>query len=247
MSFTNYYDATYGTGTSLPKMAIFVYANTSSEDGVGDKGSVVTKPIKNACDELLNYGSTGKYVLYKYTKSDFPGLTQSEIGSGAFRDWLDASDGNGNTTGENLLKYKGAHLLVHDYGCTKNLAGGEYADDCSAPDAFQTGVPAWTSIGCSPDLQDNSAIQECIHMFIRYKQDKVTDLTNDPNENTYREHRLGKVRIGYDATPMLTYHSDESDLVHHGDCRTNYSQSSYTQVLTECTKKAVKFTAQNNC
>lgn len=215
--------------------------------------------LDGAFNQLLNANAISYYDIDILDTSvenypDLSDLTQENIGD-KFKAYLTTDSSQDNGTGTNLKDYKGLHLFVHSSGCNDDICGGEYADDpCGDTkySAFSRGVMGWTGSECNTHsgMRKNSAIQEVVHGFIRYKGIDYQDLCHDDSSpNTYLEHRLGKVNEYGRITPMLTYHDDESQLVEEGKCEGYSGNDNYdfTQTLTSCTETAVEQSANRMC
>lgn len=254
MSLYDNYDGKYTDGKecSVRRAYIFLYPNTQRVENYWiDKGDDIPTAIDGAFSQLLNDGAITYYELKRADMSsmDYPDLdfTDTDDLRNKFDPYL--KKGYKNGTGRNLKDHIGIHMLVHYGGCNLNTAGGEHADDCGDPSAFERGVMAFTGSACSAfsGLRKNSAIQEPVHGFINYdKAVKGTSLVPD-GDGPYDEHRLGEVIDG-EVTPMLTYHHNESSLYGEGKCDGDgTTKDGYRQRLTPCTEDAVERTAKNLC
>lgn len=147
-------------------------------------------------------------------------------------------------------------MLLHSENCTTSyVSAGGGTDDCDTGSAFRQGRMAWTSVNCADDdLTRSSVVQEPLHQFILVHdsqvQDRLADCDNDGTIDYMNEHALGKVWNGtngnYGVSPLLTYHADEEEF-NCGDCKTGASTSGWTQTLTDCTKDAVSYIANDPC
>lgn len=249
------YERQYNGGIECTKKRVYVriYPNTSQQDDYWTQPSDdIPQAIDGACSQLLNSNCIS---YYEVQKADMSELNYPDI---SFEDFIDIEDKFGsyltqgwkNGAGTNLKDYIGVHLLVHGEGCNDTVAGAEYADDCNDPSAFSRGVLASTGTACSLNegLRKNSAIQETVHCLVRFDYSGIsgTSLVGG-STSVYDEHRLGEVRQN-EVSPMLTYHSNESDQYGKGDCDGDgSSKDAYEQDLTNCTIKAVNRTADNQC
>lgn len=243
------------------RMHVMVYPNTPTERVALARGSPVLLAIRYCADQLFDAGAIVGYRLARFPPEDaghtYPRVDPDEI-RWAFKDYLrgptdDFSDRSWCTDedGDDLTRYRGAHLLVHDYGFSVDLAGADPVD-CrhNGGTGFSRGVVAWTGLedGTGEGLARNSAIHETVHVFVRATAEPVQkllcDADGDDETEDYEEHTLGAIDSTGAATPMLTYHVDE-----HRGCRHPQRawDGSYTQELTARTKAAVYFTARNPC
>ncbi len=230
---------------------IRLYPNTSYEENYYlSKSDDIPSAIDGAFSSLLSADAVTYYNVQRMNSSSvsYPDLRFSDKDEmkDKFESYLETGYKNG--IGQNLKNRTGIHMLVHSEGCDLSTAGGEHADDCDSPSAFNRGVMAFTGAACSTfdGLQRNSAIQEPVHGFIRFSQIKGSALVGG-SSSTYDEHRLGEVR-DRKVTPMLTYHANESDQYGAGTCDGDGTQmDGYDQRLTDCTIEAVRQTSNNQC
>lgn len=249
---SEYTEVSSGGSVGDANAYVRLYPNTIDEDGNVISGTYITDAISWAMDQLINYGAIDHYKVLKYSIEDHPYITDASNLSSSFPDWLkDGTNSSGNSSGKDLLSsYKGVHLCVHDLGCDTTGASAQYADDCSDPDhydAFSAGVAAWSGVCTNTGLRKNSAIQEPLHCFIRYKDSDVSSLFGDCSSGSDNndEHTLGEIKNN-NISPMITYHTGECDGV--GDCNGDGSSPvGYTQNLTGCTKEAIQRIANDQC
>jgi len=266
----DYYTELYSTGSGTStNLRVYLYANRSSEyDLVGPDGPIAGA-VKNGLHRVYEHGGVDGYRVVRFdaNKSSYNFFDHDSNGyENNFDDYLknepdeyDDFNGNGAT---NLRNYRGVHLLVHGHSgtrCSIENAGAE-GHDSGGSTAFNTSVAAWTPIGCSSyKLERASAIQETLHCYINYDLPGVYDLVNATTDSEksdhLREHALGKVkdRDAYNVTPLLAYHeyNDSSGESRHyrrvGECQgTGRTPYRFTTGLTDCTKEAVKLTADDS-
>ncbi|PSQ49207.1 hypothetical protein BRD15_03890 [Halobacteriales archaeon SW_6_65_15] len=251
-----------GDECTTERAYIMLHPNTSyEEDSFLQSSDDIPTALDGAFSQLLNANAISYYEISILDTSvanypDFSDLTNNNIDD-KFKAYLTTDSSQDNGTGTNLKNYNGLHLLVHSAGCNEDICGGEYADDVCGDEgqeysAFSRGVMGWTGAECNTHsgMRKNSAIQEVVHGFIRYKGIDYQDLCHDDSTpTTYLEHRLGKVDKYGRITPMLTYHDDESNLVNAGKCDGYSANDNYdfTQTLTSCTETAVKQSANRMC
>ena len=262
---TVYYGGDYQDGDR--DMIIQLYPNFPGQlDSVNQKGTTITEPLKQACEELLNYNSIDYYKIewfnVEWDDYNYPEIERNDDDNGNDVNWggefwnylkneRQYGDPN-NGTGSDLTQLRGVHYLVHDWDCEAGLVGGyegTYSCEGSGSTAFTTGYAMWTSDTCLPnDLERNSAIQEALHPFI-LENEAYYDGDGDgtPLYNKNDEHSAGEITSQDRITPMVTYHTNEDDVVGEGECAANGDFDGYTQYLTWCTKKAVKRTASLDC
>lgn len=222
------------------QMYIRVYPNTSNEEGdVDSQFDTVPESLKNACEQLLTYGSIDYYRIYKFNVADsdhYPNTDNNNL----FQSWLE--DGSDNGYGEDLSAYSGTHLLVGDYKeCSTSTANAAYVVGCG-DNAFTTGVGAISPLsGCSTAKIKASAVQETLHNFINWESQDVRCLVDCgfTYDDYQYEHALGERNSNHKTTPLLTYHPSLNGI---GDCSYNGADYGYTTSLTWCTKEAVKIT-----
>lgn len=251
-----------GSECTTERAYIMIYPNTSyEEDHFLQSSDDIPTALDGAFNQLLNANVISYYDISILDTSvakypDFSNLTDRDTIEKKFQNYLTTDSSQDNGTGTNLKDYKGLHLFVHSSGCNQGMAGGEYADDkCgdSEYSAFSRGVMGWTGAECNTHdgMRKNSAIQEVVHGFIRYKGIDRQDLCHDSSNpaKISREHRLGKVNKYGRITPMLTYHDNESDIVKEGKCEGYSGNDNYdfTQTLTSCTETAVEQSANRMC
>lgn len=268
-------------------MYIVLYPNSTdvNDNYVKDSTSAINTALKDACDQLLNHGAIDYYEIqrfhaerYNYPCIDVYDSDTSIINE--FDEYLtstkteDQSDcvypefsdnDTWNGTGDNLLSIIGCHTLVHDAGCSVDLAaygGTEPYDDPTCDNSetsWSTGRTAWSSATCDDMSQAKaSIIQEPLHTFIIAEHPDVKPMLGADNDDTsaeediqrFEEHSLGIVdntSSGYRVTPMLTYHDHE--FTQAGTCKSDTDTASQnTTSLTSCTKDAVEFVASDsNC
>lgn len=242
-------------------MRIYLYPNKPAQDSeVDGLSDIVPEALVNALDDVYSFGAIDYYEIFRFRASsnEYPRMSSDDSLLIDFRDWLQNDDGQTNGTGKDLkANHVGSHLLVHDFGCKTDHVSAEQANTCNDPSAFVRGVAAWTSVDCTNEgygIVRNSAIQETFHTFIRYHDKEIYELVNadtqSEKEDHLREHALGMVRDkgSNNITPLLTYHPFDDEYGDIGDCngpdRTPYL---WTQNLTTCTKKAIKYTANDLC
>lgn len=263
-----YYHTVYSRGDHCGtgrRMYIMLYPNTSNELDAVKSGSPITTAIRDAADQLYEAGVIGYYDIQRFhaekSEYNYPEIPSDSIDAdfedyllGTTDDWSDYKWCTSDSC-DSLKSIRGAHTLVHGYGCSTSLASAEGGtDNCySGGCAWSRGVMAWTSTGCGSGLTRNSAIQEPLHQFIRAYQSGVQgemcDADGDGEKSYYEEHTLGKLTDddgdgNNETTPMLTYHENE----HEGCCGPVTTwDGEYTQTLTSCTVDAVDYTAGDQC
>lgn len=247
------------------RMHVTLYPNEPADAPACRPGSPVLAAIEDAADQLYDADAVSYYRLARFTPErdahSYPRLAMDQLHN-QFEDYLegteefsDASWCAGGESGDagcgDLRRYRGVHLLVHGHGLGTRLANAASVDcEHNGGTAFSRGTAAWT--GAGPRLRDglvrNSAIQETVHEFVRAGYEPVTGMICDANGNgerePYEEHTLGRITTRGSVTPMLTYHVHE-----HRGCRYPEREwdGSYTQRLTDRTKRAVALTARNQC
>lgn len=267
-----YYTTLYSGGdfqSGDRHMRIKLYPNDEYRFPSTEKGTAVTVPLRDACEELLNYGAIDWYIVERFKVKDqdynYPEVVRNDGDNTSwqneFQNYLQGTRSNdpNNGTGSDLTQLRGVHYLIHNWGCKTGTVGGLWGTyDCNSNDsqgktedtAFATGYPMWMSDACSNEnLVRNSSIQEALHPFIL--RDLVADDRDGdgvPLFNDADEHSAGKVTTAGEATPMATYHATESDVVGEGECSPGGNfDDAYIQTLTRCTKEAVKRTVSVNC
>lgn len=240
------YDHLYSNGCPGDKdMYIMLYPNTNNEDDNVQSNVEITNALHDALEDIY-YDSQITYYEIKRFKADtytHPGCrtdTRDNLSSD-FDSWL--KDGNKNGTGDDLHNIRGAHVLVHDGDCVQSLAGGEVNNNCGET-AFSVGSKAWTPVCLGNAKKKCSAIQETLHQFINEDDSDVQKLLGSSSD----EHVLGKINDRAQATPMMTYHGDESSKRQEGDCQgINQKPSGYKPQITRCTMEGIGRTAEDGC
>lgn len=247
----SYYETVSTGGDSCDPqwMTVHLYPYDSVRSTCEPSGKVVSA-LETALDDLISYGSADYYEILRfkteyYNSPDHVNGQDGETESN-FRDYLQ----NGNGTGEDLYTRVGVHQLFHtgQNACDEDSGGyapaGANAEGTSSS-AFVEPLMAWSPV-CNYDdgLTKNAAVQECLHEFIKYNKDDPYTGSNDD------QHSLGKVTYfnytGY-VTPLLTYHwDDDKSQVGEGNCPSDTEDryaSEHFQTPTDCTKKAIRDTA----
>lgn len=246
-------------------MTVHLYPFPFSDvyDACGQDGDVAGS-IRDAGEELLNFGAIDYYEVLRFKINDYRAPDQIDPTASSvesdFKTYLkgksvcDTCSCPGgepeyyNGTCDNLLSLSGVHQMVHDDQTACDETGGDYAPagvsaEGTGPSesAFGTGLVAWSPVCSSNDsLTWNASIQECLHLFIAHEDDNTWTGGDDD------QHSLGKVNITSTSvdplvTPMLTYHWDDD--ISEGDCPSDTdTPGDHQKALTECTKKAVRET-----
>lgn len=259
-------------GMNQPTATVYLYPWSKDQRTAVQSDGTVTQAIKDALDQLYNYGAIGYYSIsrWEYEHSDTKYPEWGDIDNCSYTDIIenfksflgknvDTSDNCGsvedNGTGDNHYNYTGVHQLIHGgyTGCDETA--GDYAPNGAGAEkdgntAFNEGRVAWSPVCSDTALTEAAAIQEMTHMFIHPDYDETNDCSSDP-----REHSLGTLNYYPDfdytvCTPMLAYHWDDFD-DHDEDpncpCPVDRETAadSHTKDLTSCTKKSVQNTANN--
>ncbi|MFB6193752.1 MAG: hypothetical protein ABEI75_01685 [Halobaculum sp.] len=200
----------------------------------------------------MNFGAIEYYEILRFDTATYndPDHIPIDLGlDSEFRDYLqrDNSDSSKNNgTGEDLYSLVGDHLLIHDDQNACDEDSGGYAPigaggEGSPTTSFTDGLVSWSPVcDSNSSLTRCAANQEAMHQFI-------SESENDPYTGSDDdEHSLGKVidnGSSAPVTPLLAYHWDDSE-VGAGDCPSETSfPSTHTVSPTECTKKAIRDTA----
>lgn len=231
-------------------MNIFVYADTNNEYSAITSGGVVASTLKSSLNQMFDFGGIDYCKLSRFNHEDHNYVNSDESTYvGDFNDFLEDGSKYGNGSDEDNLKgRKGVHLFIHSYGCDVNNASAE-SHDSQCGTGFSTGLSAWSGVNCdASDIEGASAIQESLHCFIHWGNETVYDLTNTPSSEEgdhLREHALGMIKeqSSDNITPLLAYHEYEYDGI--GECKNTTDRTPYkwSTELTNCTKKAIKATA----
>lgn len=272
----NHYVKMHTAGTTYPTAPMNVYLypyadNQYIKSAIQSSGNV-TNAIKDAADQLLNYGAIDYYAIYRWdwghSDTKYPywgdmdncGMTDIQRN---FKSFLQNAGDPGDTcgyvglngTGDNNYNHVGVHQLIHSgytgcnetYGYAPAGAGAEKIGDT----AFKEGRVAWSPV-CSDDhLSEGAAIQETTHCFINPTEDETTSCHS--GDDYPREHSLGTIHYyssidWAECTPMLTYHWDDFDTKYEDPycpCPVDRETTPDTHIrsLTSCTKQSVKNTA----
>jgi hypothetical protein len=241
------------------RMYIRLYPNNQNTPAskVEDPNSTLNQAIKSACDQLLNYGAINYYEVLRFHAEDYyyPCIDSNGDISGQLSEYLKGTADKScspypNGTGDDLLTIRGAHLLVHNNDCTTSYVSATAGNQCS-DSAFNKGRMCWTSATCTDDSKVKAgAIQEPLHQFIMYKQSQVYDLLQDDESGDgidhKDEHSLGRVDSNYNITPMLAFHGSEFSKDHTCNDSAYDLGANHVSTLTSCTKKAVKYIAEDS-
>lgn len=260
----SYYDtvATGGDSSSGSQWLTVHLYPFSNVRGTCQETGDVRNALVDSLEELVSFGAIDYYEVLRFKSEESDKNPPDGIDPAAgstteseFKEYLrgnaDSSDDyKNNGTGDNLYSQVGVHQLIHtnQNACDEDSEGyapaGANAEGRSKS-AFSQGLVAWSPVcDYNTTLTKNAAAQECLHEFINPSHDDTWTGQHDD------QHSLGKV-IEYNSTgivtPLLTYHWDDSkDTVGEGACPSDTNDryaSDHTPNPTECTKKAVRKTA----
>ncbi len=210
----------------------------------------VTDALTSALGNLESHGAIDYYEILRFRTEDYtsPDYIDGESGTSTeeeFRNYLQSNNG----TGEDLYTRVGVHHLLHTGQNACDEDSENYAPSGANAEANGDGNSAFNEplISWSPACDSNdsltraAAVQEPLHQCITSDHD-------DPyvGGSTGDQHSLGKVNSSYDATPMITYHWDDSGVTGAGDCLSDVdpgAASGHTVYPTSCSRYAVRDTA----
>lgn len=231
MGLAYYQQSTGGDTSSARKLNIWQYPNTSSAEDECENG--VLTALEDMCDQLVNFWSIDGYAINMATDYPYADTSDPDTAHSTFEDYLDGRN-----------PPVGVHLLV-----ATDLTGGE-AD--AGNGTGNTSFSTWRTgvMGTKDRPQEwwqNGMIQESLHPTIDSNLSNVYEMgDHGPNSNNGNtEHDFGKVfdEIGQPLSPMATGYLEEH--AGHGTCARYAERMGFTRTMTDCTKQAVSYTANN--
>lgn len=207
--------------TADQPLSWYIYPDSNSEENLCE--SPIRTALTHALDQLYDYSAIDYYDLN--INYDHPNVSYSSRGDylTKFNNWLDS---------KGYSSYAGTHLAVEN-----GFYGGK-ADNGTGVSSFNSGraAVAGVSLYVYPYIK-NTVIHEALHPTIDEDLFDVWAMLSDGDD-----HDLGKVYGDGSISPIATSYDDSH--ARHGECTSNavYLET-YKTELTDCTKEAVKVTA----
>lgn len=254
LGMPSYYETVASGGDNCKPQQAFVhlYPQSPVSDTCQDSG-IVRNAMDTALNDLLNFGAIDYYEVLRFKTENNNDPSGVPIGvyddtASGFKDYLQ----NNNGTGDNLYSRGGVHHLIHtdQNACDEDSEGYAPAGanaEAVHQTAFTNGLMAWSpACDANDSLTMCAAAQETLHEFTGH--DENSPYVGEEED----EHSLGRVIDVYGtghATPMIAYHWDDYDAVKQGQCPSSFPDdrfaSDHIVNPTECTKKTVRDTADN--
>jgi len=203
-------------------MIVYLYPNAYHLDNEAENAT--NAAITSLGDQLYNNGIIGYYEIN--INYDHPYLEADDRHT-----FLD----NFNTWYQNqgYDDYKGAHV-----GLENDFVGGKaFLSNSSGGTIFTNSWPAvFGTYGVKEEWQ-NTAMHEVMHTMIREDLSSVADMIVE------EDHDLGIVYSDGSVSPLATGYAEEH--AHQGTCSpSNAYAGYYKKSLSECSKDAIEYTAQ---